>query len=623
MRRQVLSVLAVLMVSATAASAQFHYEVVHGFSAGGAGGRTPSGTLLETTDGSLHGTTVLGGSGDVGVVFRVLPGRSIVTRDLADATTGKNPYAGLVQTDDGTLYGTTRVGGANGSGTFFTIAPSGTFVTYDLPMANTPGFGLRPTDGPTTGPVLAADGNLYAAVQGPTFVSNSYHAGAIVRLTPQGVLTKFPAAFQDRLNAPNGQLVAAPDGYLYGTARGFAGGCSAFRFRPASAEWEVIHTFTPDEAPFPTALVLAPDGNFYGAATAGSSSPGTVFRMTPSGSVTVLHQFLDVAEGTSFMAPLIVAGDGNLYGVASQGGGFGAGTIFRVGLDGAFDVVYTFTGGADGGHPVASLIQGSDGSLYGTASTDGPAGGGVVYRLKSTVSRPALTIDSPVPDATVGTSFAISGWTLDAGAFAGTGIDAVHVYAYPSPGSGVAPIFLGVAALHISRPDVGALFGARFTPSGFSMISPQLAPGAYLIAAFGRSTVSDGFTVVATRAVTVAGPRSQPLMSLDVPAMDAILSGQFLVAGWAIDRGAPAGTGVETVHVWAIPADGSAARFVGVAATGVNRTDVGAIFGTQFTPSGYAITTSLPPGRYTIAAFAWSTVAGAFNNVGVANVTVQ
>ena len=620
MLRKILAVAIVLLAPAADAGAQFQYEVVQGFSSTGTGPRTPSGPLLETTDGSLYGTTPAGGTSGEGTVFQIRPDRSLNIRSLGPAPGGTSPYGGLLQTTDGTLYGTTAGGGTDSSGTFFTISPSGTFVSYPLPKVTNISGELRAALGPRTGPALGADGSVYAVVPGWSTISSNYYPGGVVRLTPQGNVTRLGLPRSDN----SGPLAAAPDGFLYGTDRpNPIPGASAFRFRPGSA-LENVHDFTNDEAPFPTGLVLAPDGNFYGA-SAGLPGPriGTVFRMTPSGSVTVLHRFAPAIEGMD-PAALVVAGDGNLYGVTSQGGIYDAGTIFKVSLAGAFEVIYTFTGGADGGHPLAPLIQARDGSLYGTASTGGPDGGGVVFRIKSTLTLPAITLDLPAPNATVGTSFTIAGWTLDRGSLLGTGIDAVHVYAFPNPGSGAAPIFVGVAALGLNRPDVGAAFGSQFSTAGFGLTSPVLAPGPYLIAALGRSTVTGTFSALATRTVTVVAPQSLPAMALDVPASNASVTGQVLVAGWAFDAGAPSGTGVDTIHVWAVPVDGGAPIFVGVATYGTARPDVGAVFGSRFTASGFYLVGSLPAGRYTIAAFAWSTVAGGFNNARVAtNVTVQ
>jgi hypothetical protein len=77
--------------------------------------------------------------------------------------------------------------------------------------------------------------------------------------------------------------------------------------------------------------------------------------------------------------------------------------------------------------------------------------------------------------------------------------------------------------------------------------------------------------------------------------------------------------------VWAFPAGGGAARFVGVAAYGAPRADVGSAYGSRFTNSGFnfAVPTSLPAGTYDLVAYARSTVSGTFNNWRVARVVVQ
>ena len=336
MLRRLLVIVIILAASARGASAQFQYEVVHPFSSAGAGGRTPSGPLLQAADGSIYGTTPNGGTGDAGVVFQLLPDRSFVARDLQGNTTGKNSYGGLIQLADGTLYGTTQTGGANISGTIFAITPSGIFVTYDLPQVLTVGLGLRPAAGPNAGPVLAANGSLYVPVRGAAFASNSFYSGGIIRLTPQGVVSRLGG-----VQAPSGRLVAGPDGYLYGTEtiNSVFPNWSAYRFLPSSGQSERIHSFTIDEGVTPTALVFGPDGNLYGASGGVSNTPSTVFRMTPGGDVTVLHQFQTAIEGAEPRAPLVVGGDGNLYGVTSKGGAFEAGTIFRISLAGAFEVL--------------------------------------------------------------------------------------------------------------------------------------------------------------------------------------------------------------------------------------------------------------------------------------------
>jgi hypothetical protein len=115
---------------------------------------------------------------------------------------------------------------------------------------------------------------------------------------------------------------------------------------------------------------------------------------------------------------------------------------------------------------------------------------------------------------------------------------------------------------------------------------------------------------------------SNPLMWLDTPANGASIATQVAITGWAVDLSAPSGTGVDTVHVWALPAGGSW-TFLGAASMGVARPDVaGAIQRPEMTNSGFGLLATLPPGTYDIAAHAHSVVSNTFNNVKVARVTV-
>jgi hypothetical protein len=233
-----------------------------------------------------------------------------------------------------------------------------------------------------------------------------------------------------------------------------------------------------------------------------------------------------------------------------------------------------------------------------------------------------IAIGVPANGATAYGGTKLGGWAIDRASTIDTGVSTVHVYAYPNPGSGEAPIFLGVADYGVARPDVGAIFGSQFTNSGFNLYLPPLTPGPYLLVAFPFSTMTNAFLAPATVTVTI-GP-SRPNGALNPPADHAIVSGGFLVGGWAIDQSAPSGPGVDAVHVYAFPTNGAAATFLGVAQYGISRPDVGAIFGSEFTPSGYMLNApALPPGTYDVYAFSRSTVAGSFNFARAARITVQ
>jgi hypothetical protein len=113
-----------------------------------------------------------------------------------------------------------------------------------------------------------------------------------------------------------------------------------------------------------------------------------------------------------------------------------------------------------------------------------------------------IVLDAPATGATVSGGFQVGGWAADFGAPSGGGIDVVHVYAYPLD-TGGAPVFVGAAAVNVSRPDVAAYGGAQFGNAGFNLIAPSLAAGRYMVVAFGRTVVTGTFSAVASANVVV------------------------------------------------------------------------------------------------------------------------
>jgi hypothetical protein len=229
-----------------------------------------------------------------------------------------------------------------------------------------------------------------------------------------------------------------------------------------------------------------------------------------------------------------------------------------------------------------------------------------------------MAIDVPVAAAVVRQPFQLSGWAIDAAAASGAGVDAIHVYAYPNPGSGAQPRFVGATSTGIPRPDVAAAFGAQFSRSGYTMPVTGLPPGAYMLVAYGRSVVSGSFAISQSVNVQIA---AATMITLDQPLNGGVLPRSFQVSGWAIDPGATSGNGVDVVHLWAHRQDAAVApTFVGAAFIGGSRPDVGAIFGSRFAQSGFGLIATLPPGRYLIAAYAHSVVSGTFSAVASAQI---
>ena len=175
----------------------------------------------------------------------------------------------------------------------------------------------------------------------------------------------------------------------------------------------LIYSFKniPDGASPYAGLIRDAAGNFYGTTYGGgdlSCKCGTVFKLDATGKVTVLHSFTNNPDGTYPRAGLVRDAAGNLYGTTYQGGGagctaYGCGTVFKLDTTGRETVLYSFTGGADGGYPVAGLVRDSAGNLYGTTFYGGSSnncyqGCGTVFKLDTTGAETVLYSFTGGPD---------------------------------------------------------------------------------------------------------------------------------------------------------------------------------------------------------------------------------
>jgi uncharacterized repeat protein (TIGR03803 family) len=230
-----------------------------------------------------------------------------------------------------------------------------------------------------TGLVLGKDGNFYGTADGGVF-----------KLTPAGVETvlhSFNPSTGDG-DEPSG-LILGSDGNFYGTTigGGTSGFGTVFRITPDGTE-SVLYSFKgypSDSAYAASGLFQADDGNFYGTTEfGGPNNKGTVFKVSPSGVETVLYSFGSVANDPDMgFSPLVEGDDGNFYGVSQFGGTSNEGAVFKITPEGVLTLVHSFTGGSsDGSEPYQSgLLKGSDGNFYGVTGDGGPNGGGVVYKL--------------------------------------------------------------------------------------------------------------------------------------------------------------------------------------------------------------------------------------------------
>ena len=286
----------------------------------------------------------------------------------------------LVQGNDGNFYGITSGDLDNQFGTVFQLTPAGVLTTL---------YSFSGPDGasPYAGLVLGSDGNFYGTTfyGGATYVSETQPGqGTVFRMTPAGVLTTLHSFDGDDGANPNAGLVEGSDGNFYGTTTG--GGKSTndgtvFRLTPAGT-LKTLHRFGGPDGATPFAeLVAGSDGSFYGTTAyggaayvrGGNSGQGTVFQITRNGVITTLYSFSG-PDGATPHAGLVIGTDGNFYGTTQYGGATyggaqisGLGTVFQLTPAGVLTTLYSFSG-PDGAFPVANLVLGSDGNFYGTTS---------------------------------------------------------------------------------------------------------------------------------------------------------------------------------------------------------------------------------------------------------------
>src|SRR5581483_8472825 len=288
----------------------------------------------------------------------------------------------LVLATDGNLYGTTTAGGAYFAGTVFKITPTGRLTTiYSFcPNKYDCSDGLLP-DGKL---VQATDGNLY----GTTLHGGPDEWGTIFKITPEGTLTTLHTFDYSDGGFPNAGLLQAKEGNLYGTTtRGGAHGSGTIFKISLGGTLTTLYSFcaqtncTDGAYPY-TGLVQSNDGSLYGTTGQGGAyNNGTVFKISPTGTLTTLYEFCaqtNCADG-SFPYGLVLATDGNLYGTTGGGGIHGDGTLFRITLSGTLRTL-SFDGN-DGEEPIANLMQATNGNFYGTTYSGGAYNQGTVFQL--------------------------------------------------------------------------------------------------------------------------------------------------------------------------------------------------------------------------------------------------
>lgn len=357
------------------------YTVLYNFNPAGFTGFSPEASVVFDPAGNLYSTTNLGGANDsnYGTVFELSPnGTETLLHTFIytpNGTDGESPSAGLVRDSSGNLYGTTPFGGTHNMGTIFEIDSSGT----ESILHNFSGGAADGAYPFFANLIMDSAGNLY----GTTNEGGAFASGTVYQLSPGGVLSVLYAFTGGKDGAfPYSSLVMDPAGNLYGIAE------RIFRLSPnGSGGWQetVLYTFkggSDGQDPI-YGLALSPNGHLYGSTEQGGSGGcGVIYGAGTNGEEKVIYTFSALGSGDG-CAPIgtLLFQNGTLYGVTGSGGAFGQGTIFSISSTGIETILHSFNSSTDGGQPVAGLVRGPHGALYGTANTGGANNAGTVFKI--------------------------------------------------------------------------------------------------------------------------------------------------------------------------------------------------------------------------------------------------
>jgi len=340
--------------------------------------------LVVGPDGQLYGTRN-GGTANLGMAFKI-DTNGVFTMVASFASPhGLNPYNGLQLGPDGNLYGTTSFGGESNQGAAFVLS-NGVLTTLGSFAGSPSALALRP------------DGNFYG-------VTESGSNGTVFEVGSNGIITTLSDFTFDNFAGPHRDLIAGPDGKLYGTAIGSLGIVCEIN---TNGDYSALATFghTNGSDPF-AGLMLGPDGNFYGTTQSGGTNfEGTIYRVTTNGTLTSLYSFgalaWGVGGGSNFDGGepdfgLTLGPDGDIYGTAENGGKNRKGAFFKIATDGTFTLLGYFNSNCPS--PSAKLALGPDGNFYGITWEGGTSSNGTIFKAGTdgTITRLASF------DSTIGT----------------------------------------------------------------------------------------------------------------------------------------------------------------------------------------------------------------------------
>ncbi|HEY1615197.1 MAG TPA: choice-of-anchor tandem repeat GloVer-containing protein [Rhizomicrobium sp.] len=291
---------------------RFNYTVLHDFAGPpGDGGGSGAEVTLDKS-GNIYGTTDFGGTASSGTIFKLAGGTETLLHSFGGTGDGTEPDGAVTILSNGDMIGTTEEGGTTGNGIIYDLAANGTYTVLHT---------FAPDEG----------------------------------------------------NSSRGRLIQDKRGNFYGTALfgGTPGYGTVFKFS-TKGKLSILHAFNNTDGEYPEhGVVSDKSGNLYGVtAFGGTAGEGSVYEISKDGTFTSLYSFTGGSDGGFLYGGLAIDNAGNLYGSTVDGGANSAGTVFKLSPSGTLITLYNFTGGADGGGPEGDmLLMGK--TLYSTATTGG------------------------------------------------------------------------------------------------------------------------------------------------------------------------------------------------------------------------------------------------------------
>ena len=301
----------------------------------------------------------------------------VVLHSFASGVNGKQPLDSVTFDGSGNMYGTTYAGGASSRGTVWEITSAGVFSTLHSFTTSDGGFSQG-------GVTLDSSGNLFGTASG----GGTHGVGTVWEITAGGNFSVFHNFSLSDGGYPLSTVVFDGSGTMYGTSEGDNATNSGTVWKiDSGGTFSVLYAF-PTNANYPAtplgSVAIDASGNVYGTTSDdGAYHEGTAWKIDTAGNFTKLHDFGQGTDAFQCFGAVTFDSNGNLYGTSHYGGPPNDGALWKITSGGAYSVIHSFQGGADGSNPVAGVTFDSNGNMYGTTLASGANGFGTVWELTS------------------------------------------------------------------------------------------------------------------------------------------------------------------------------------------------------------------------------------------------